>query len=446
MAEYQTVSATDLEIDRLDADFYRPHYVANQRLLRTTIAGKLRCLSDVAKRMACGPFGSDLPSSLYRSQGIPLFRVQNVRDGHITEDGLVFLDDVTSESLNSCAFTGGNLLLAKSGLLGRVASVPMTIDRCNVTQDVIGIAIDDSKADAHYVLAFLTAEIGRLQIVRWGQGNVQQHLNMPSVRRFEWLEITNKAQQYIGGKVRQAERLRAYAMELEKQTRAVLDCVVPPFAEQARKIARITPTLLSDRIDTQPYRTHYLSLQHALSSVRCDQLSSIATARSGDPVPSDEFCSTGIPLVRIRDISEEGFASPETYVSSSYTDAKLYASAHVGDIVIGMDGEFRAQFFLDEELPQFVNQRIAIVKAHGIRPELLTVWINRIEGQYQLNRWSVKTTVDHTSLEYINMIRVPRLEPDLEEELANKLLAARLSRWFATVLTKAARVLVESLN
>jgi type I restriction enzyme S subunit len=76
---------------------------------------------------------------------------------------------------------------------------------------------------------------------------------------------------------------------------------------------------------------------------------------------------------------------------------------------------------------------------------LLTVWINRIEGQYQLNRWSVKTTVDHTSLEYINMIRVPRLEPDLEEELANKLLAARLNRWFAIALTKAARVLVESL-
>jgi type I restriction enzyme, S subunit len=76
---------------------------------------------------------------------------------------------------------------------------------------------------------------------------------------------------------------------------------------------------------------------------------------------------------------------------------------------------------------------------------LLTAWINRIEGQYQLNRWSVKTTVDHTSLEYINMIRVPRLEPDIEEEVANKLLAARLNRWFAIALTKAARVLVESL-
>jgi hypothetical protein len=118
--------------------------------------------------------------------------------------------------------------------------------------------------------------------------------------------------------------------------------------------------------------------------VRCDQLSSIAAVRAGDPVPSDGFCNTGVPLVRIRDISEEGFALPETYVSSSYADAKSYALARVGDIVIGMDGEFRAQFFLDEELPQFVNQRIAIVKAHSIRPELLTAWINRIEGQSQL--------------------------------------------------------------
>jgi SRSO17 transposase len=63
-----------------------------------------------------------------------------------------------------------------------------------------------------------------------------------------------------------------------------------------------------------------------------------------------------------------------------------------------MDGEFRAQVLIEAELPQHVNQRVAMLKATGIRPELLCAWLSRVEGQHQMNRWAVKTTVEHTSL------------------------------------------------
>jgi type I restriction enzyme S subunit len=114
-------------------------------------------------------------------------------------------------------------------------------------------------------------------------------------------------------------------------------------------------------------------------------------------------------------------------------------------IVVGMDGEFRAQFFLCEELPQLVNQRVAILKTHGIRPELLTVWLNRNEGQYQLNRWTTQTTVGHIGLDDIRTVLVPRLDEKVEAELADKALTARQCVWYAHALTTSAKLLVEAL-
>ena len=280
MAEHQIVNDEDLEIDRLDADFYRPHYVANQRIMRSTRVGRLRVLSNAATRMACGPFGSNLPSSLYRNVGIPLYRVQNVRDGIVSNEGLVFLDEETSKDLGSCAFSAGDLLLAKAGLLGRAASVPLSIGRCNVTQDVIGIAVDKSKADPHYLLAFLTSKIGRMQIIRWGQGNVQQHLNMPSVRRFEWIEIDRDAQRYIGDKVRQAEGLRVLEVMLEQE-------IVPLFrlAEWqghragAQKTYRLAFTdMTTERLDASHYDPAHLHLGKILRNQDARSLSTVCAA------------------------------------------------------------------------------------------------------------------------------------------------------------------------
>ena len=93
----------------------------------------------------------------------------------------------------------------------------------------------------------------------------------------------------------------------------------------------------------------------------------------------------------------------------------------------------------------FVNQRVAMLTATDIRPELLTHWLNRPEGQMQLNQWAVKTTVEHTSLSDIGRVHIPRLEQDIEDQLANKLLSARFAFRYSRFLLTSAKFLVEAL-
>lgn len=155
--------------------------------------------------------------------------------------------------------------------------------------------------------------------------------------------------------------------------------------------------------------------------------------------------NSGIPLVRIRNIGFDDFIGLDTGVSQDvYQDATKY-QAKDKMIVVGMDGIFRSQFFISDELPMLVNQRVAMLSPQNIRGELLTHWLNRPEGQMQLNQWAVKTTVEHTSLSDIGRVLIPRLDKSLENKLADYLLNARLAYRYAKFLTQVAKTLVEAL-
>jgi type I restriction enzyme S subunit len=223
--KYQRIDADEIVTERLDANFYKPEYVENYRTLKSNNLG-VNTLSSVANRIACGPFGSNLPSNLYQESGIPLYRVQNVRDGKISEAGLVFLSEATSSSLSSCCFYSGDILVAKSGDLGRVAYVPSSVELCNVTQDVVGISVDRNRANPQYISAFLSSKSGRVQIERWGQGNVQQHLNMPSIREFLWIDIKLDIQNYIGDQVKQIEVLQACSSGLTTAAKLLVEALI----------------------------------------------------------------------------------------------------------------------------------------------------------------------------------------------------------------------------
>lgn len=123
---------------------------------------------------------------------------------------------------NRDGYTDITLQLFRISLFPRGIILPF----CNVTQDVIGVAIDQTKADPQYIAAFLSSKIGRVQIIRWGQGNIQQHLNMPSVRQFVWVCPDRKVQTYIGDKVREVRRLRELIPCLTTASKLLVEALI----------------------------------------------------------------------------------------------------------------------------------------------------------------------------------------------------------------------------
>ena len=144
------VKASTLSSKRLDADFYRPDYLATEELLLTKSVNQL---GEIGHFFA-GPFGSLLPSDLYLDEGVPLFRVGNVGQFEVLSENFAHLAPSVHSELKASEVLPGDLLIVKASVGEKICKVPDWIPKANITQHIIGIR-PNGKFDIDYVAAFL---------------------------------------------------------------------------------------------------------------------------------------------------------------------------------------------------------------------------------------------------------------------------------------------------
>jgi type I restriction enzyme S subunit len=152
------------------------------------------------------------------------------------------------------------------------------------------------------------------------------------------------------------------------------------------------------------------ALGYPARSVPFRALGEVCTVLNGFAFKSDQFNSggEGLPLIRIRDVNT-GFSG--TYYSGKY-DVRY--RVETGDLLIGMDGEFRAIRW--SHGPALLNQRVC--RLHSFVPEVDPGFI-RYAVQQVLDRIQEATqgsTVKHLSSRELerSLIPVPPLEVQRE--------------------------------
>ncbi|MCN7815545.1 restriction endonuclease subunit S [Escherichia coli] len=431
------ISTSDLQ-DFLTAQTYRPEI--------TQAKNHILSLKNCSLQAVCTKPIQQGKSPKYAEKGLKCIKPKNTNDMLVSIDDIDWIDSSTKDQIQKQKLGYGDIVITRSGsgTIGR-ASIYCYSEEA-YTNDHLFVVRPD-KADSHYICSFLNSFHGQRLLEAGVSGSTGQlNLSNEHIKSIPLFRPDDKVQKYIGDKVRQAEQLRAWAKRLRTSVDDHLNSLNLPINEPPALLNRVSAQTMEDRLDPRPYRTHYLCLVSEIEKLPHDSIGTLVTLASGYPVSSNDFLeNSGIPLVRIRNIGFDDFIGLDTGVSQDvYQDATKY-QAKDKMIVVGMDGIFRSQFFISDELPMLVNQRVAMLSPQNIRGELLTHWLNRPEGQMQLNQWAVKTTVEHTSLSDIGRVLIPRLDKSLENKLADYLLNARLAYRYAKFLTQVAKTLVETL-
>lgn len=431
------ISTSDLR-DFLTAQTYRPEI--------TQAKNHILSLKNCLLQAVCTKPIQQGKSPKYAEKGLKCIKPKNTNDMLVSIDDIDWIDSSTKDQIQKQKLGYGDIVITRSGsgTIGR-ASIYCYSEEA-YTNDHLFVVRPD-KADSHYICSFLNSFHGQRLLEAGISGSTGQlNLSNEHIKSIPLFKPDDKAQKYIGDKVRQAEQLRTWAKHLRTSVDDHLNSLNLPLNEPPALINRVSTQTMEDRLDPRPYRTHYLCLVSEIEKLPHDSISTLVALASGCPVSSNDFLeNSGIPLVRIRNIGFDDFIGLDTGVSQDvYQDATKY-QAKEKMIIVGMDGIFRSQFFVSDELPMLVNQRVAMLSPQNIRGELLTHWLNRPEGQMQLNQWAVKTTVEHTSLSDIGRVLIPRLDKSLENKLADYLLNARLAYRYAKFLTQVAKTLVEAL-
>jgi len=158
----------------------------------------------------------------------------------------------------------------------------------------------------------------------------------------------------------------------------------------------------------------------------------IANIIYGAPFASKLFNTDGLgkPIIRIRDLKEQTFV---TFTTEEHSKGHLIQP---GDIVVGMDGEFRPYIWGNE--PAWLNQRVCIFESNRPKGKAFVLYtikplLNKIEqtqvattvihiGKKDFDAFEI-VLPDEATLDSFDSITAPMVEKIVNNSLQNKRLA-----------------------
>ena len=143
---------------------------------------------DGVRGIVDGPFGSNLPASLYLPDGIPLIRGSNLSLGKekFQDGGYVFVSEETAQSLARSLCEPDDIIFTKKGTLGQTGIVPHTskYKRFLLSGNQMRLALDKSVADPLFVYYYVSSPASREKIIQDSDVTGVPKTNVAYLRKF----------------------------------------------------------------------------------------------------------------------------------------------------------------------------------------------------------------------------------------------------------------------
>ena len=365
-------------------------------------------LADICQKIGSGatPRGG---KEAYRAEGIALVRSQNVLDFSFSSDGLAYINDEQADKLRNVELQSGDVLLNITGdSVARACLMDDDYLPGRVNQHVAIIRVDESKAVNSYLLYYL----------QWRKSHLLQLASAGATRNaltkgmIEQLEIDlpslDEQRKVVGilGSIQNKIKLNH---EINDNLLEQMQALYKSWFVDYRPFGGVMPTSWTQ---TGIY--------------------SLANIIYGAPFASKQFNTegNGKPIIRIRDLKDQQFA---TYTTEVHPKGYLL---HPGDIVVGMDGEFRPYIWGNDEA--WLNQRVCVFE--NKRPNGKAFLYFTIKPLlFAIEQTQVATTVIHIGkkdfdafeimlpdtelLDAFDVITTPMVEQIVSNSIENKRLA-----------------------
>jgi type I restriction enzyme S subunit len=146
-------------------------------------------LGELSKRkdaVVSGPFGSNLKVSDYKSEGIPILRLQNIGKGFFVDKDIKFVNEAKAEELKYHSFLSGDIALAKLGIpIGKTCIIPNHFKSGIITADIVRIRPDKNVVDYNFLEYFLNSDLSVSQLTGNISGATRPRVNLSDVRDIE---------------------------------------------------------------------------------------------------------------------------------------------------------------------------------------------------------------------------------------------------------------------
>ncbi|MBD3377264.1 hypothetical protein GF406_19710 [candidate division KSB1 bacterium] len=202
---------------RIDAEYFKPHFIRNEKLLQTKNSKKLK---DYCVYIKKGIF--DLSPENYISNGIPFIRTSEIKNPLINFNTTVFLNQSVHQQNSKTELEAGDLVFTKIGTyIGDIAILPSIFGKYNFSQNVTGAKLKN-KDNSGYLLSYFLSKFGRQQIIRSIMLSGQGKLELEDIRNYIVVEPSNRFKHIINSLISKTQNLIGDANNIFKKAQALL--------------------------------------------------------------------------------------------------------------------------------------------------------------------------------------------------------------------------------
>ncbi|EEY6235757.1 TPA: restriction endonuclease subunit S [Escherichia coli] len=433
------ISTSDLQ-DFLTAQTYRPEI--------TKAKNHILSLKNCSLQAVCTKPIQQGKSPKYAEKGLKCIKPKNTNDMLVSIDDIDWIDSSTKDQIQKQKLGYGDIVITRSGsgTIGR-ASIYCYSEEA-YTNDHLFIVRPD-KADRHYICSFLNSFHGQRLLEAGVSGSTGQlNLSNEHIKSIPLFRPDDKAQKYIGDKVRQAEQLRTWAKRLERSLDAFIDHFQPEKKEYKKLFSRVPNHLLTNMLTATTYRERYISNQKNLKDSSCTQPISYFLTSVTNGFDERNEIENGLPYIKVADV-RAGYIdlknSPRVRVSA-LTNASEKQKPKKGDLLLTRKGSFGIAAVVMESASFLCSSEVFSCKPS--KPEFMPIlswFLNSEAGNMQFWQFSTGTTMPGINQENLQNILIPDFS-DCDIQQFNSIHKNRYeAKKNAELLTDTAKTLVEAL-
>lgn len=367
-------------------------------------------VEDVITEIAMGPFGSDIKTDCFVSDGVPVFNGSNLTGFRTNDCALRYVTDEKANSLGNALASRGDVVVTHRGTLGQIAYIPDDSRFGNyiISQSQFRLRCDASKILPEYLVYYFHTPLGK------------------------WKLLTNATQTGVPALSRPTSTFKKLRIEL------------PSLDYQFRVLAIIQS--LQNKIALNQRTNDYLAelldvlfvdmLNDADASWERLSLLDIASYKNGlamqkfRPAPGDP----GLPVLKIKELGQ-GVCTPDSERCASTIDESV--KIHDGNLVFSWSGTLLLDFWAGGDAG--LNQHLFKVTSDRYPSWLYYLWTKHHMDRFIMLAKDRATTMGHIKRSALaeSEVLIPpveqlevltrRMQPIVDELVVNKIQSRNLA-------------------
>jgi type I restriction enzyme S subunit len=445
MNNYSRVGIKDLTEARLDANYYAPRFLENEKILAQCgiSRNKVIELSDLCN---CGATPVDV---VYSNDGLGLVRTSDVRQNHFKAEGILKTNDLTLSGLRESVIARpGDLLYTMSGTIGYACVIPDEELPVSFSNTIARVRLPkQSTNDAHYIAVFFNCHYGYEQSLRLVSGGIQGHV-MPNPFKELLVALPNSvAQKYIGDKVRQAERLRAWSKARGEtiESLASNEAMKSACATTEKQYNRPQLDDLSHRLDPKYYGNRAVAVFRQAKALGKPLASLVKGIANG--FEERVFFDTGRDYITVTEVSSGRLDLSSAPKISKATEVPDKAVIHERCALVVRTGSIGTAVKVD------ARDKGAVISSHLIRLEFadeadaaaVAAYLCSTAGKVLQHKISYGAVQPQIGQDELLALPIPQFVLDAKEQILTLLTEQESAIRASKALTTTAKLLVEAL-